>query len=133
MDMHGLSLVLGLELKLLFWVVLGSLSGLAIELGTARADDKRSSVLFHESLKSTGLSTKILIYIINILVGASFAYAATPFVTEYLKLDQTRLSTTGFLVGIAGLSLVKGYVATMRNRTWISHFIGKVIDLLREK
>lgn len=133
MDMHSLSLVLGLELKLLFWVLLGSFAGLAVELGTARADDKRSSVLFHESLKSTGLSTKILIYIINILVGASFAYAATPFVTEYLKLDQTRLSTTGFLVGIAGLSLVKGYVTTMRNRNWISNFIGKVIDLLREK
>lgn len=133
MDMHSLSLVLGLELKLLFWVLLGSFSGLAVELGTAKRGDKQSSVLFHESLKTTGLSIKLLIYMINVLVGASFAYAATPFVMEYLTLDQTRQTTTGFLVGIAGLSLVKGYVATMRNRKWISTFIFKVIDLLREK
>lgn len=133
MDMHSLSLALGLELKLLFWVLLGSALGLAIELGTGKRDIKRSPVLFHSSLPATGLTTRIFIYLINILVGASFAYAATPFVMMYLKIEQSRITTTGFLLGIVGLSLVKGYVATMRNRKWISNFIFKVLDLLREK
>lgn len=133
MDMHGLSLIL--ELKLLFWVLLGSIVGLIVELNTGKADE--SSVLFHSNLSATTtkLSNRVLILIVNVLVGASIAYVATPFVSKFLHLDPKDYptSTTGFLMGVAGLSLAKGYVTAMRQRTKISNFIFKVIDLFREK
>lgn len=121
---------LGIELQLFCWVILGSLVGLVVELNTG--DNEESSVFFQTKLARGSRFVWFSVCAVNVLVGALFAYAITPFVIEYLNVEVPFKQTmTGFLVGVAGLSLVRGYAATWRNRKNVAGMVFKIIDLMR--
>lgn len=121
---------LGIELQLFCWVILGSFVGLVVELNTG--DKEKSSVLFQSKLERGSTFVWICICLVNILVGALFAYASTPFVIDYLHIEEPFKKTlTGFLVGVAGLSLVRGYATTWRNKKHVATIIFKIIDVVR--
>lgn len=126
--MHLFLDVIGIEFKLLFWIILGSICGLAVELNTG---DKKSSILYHSKLLTGSLFIRFAIVLINVLVGTIFAYVGTPFIAAYLKIDAANLHYLGCLVGAASLSLVKGYAYTWRNKRNLMDIIFKVIDFLR--
>lgn len=119
---------IGVEFKLFFWVFLGAVVGLVVELNT---EGKKSSVLFLSKLEHGSTRFRVWIYLINILAGALFAYVGTPFILDYLKISPERTHFTGFLVGVASLSLLKGYAHTWRNKKKVTDLIFKVIDVIR--
>lgn len=128
-DMHIFLDTLGIELKLLCWVVLGSLCGLAVELGTG---DKKSSILYHAKLFNGSLSIRIVILIINLIVGALFAYVGTPLIAMQISFfDSQNMHVLGYFVGVASLSLVRGFASTWKNKRNVTDFIFKFIDFLR--
>lgn len=120
---------IGVELTLFFWVFLGAAIGLVVELST---DDKKPSILLRAKLGAEkSVVLHILIYTINILAGSLFAYVATPFILDYLKIEATRTHATGFLVGVVGLSLLNGFASTWRSRKRVTDLIFKFIDMIR--
>lgn len=120
---------LGIELKLLFWVVLGSICGLAVELGTG---DNKSSILYQAKLFKGSLFIQIVILVINVLVGTIFAYVGTPLIAVYTKFfNAQNMHILGYFVGMASLSLVRAFAATWKNKGNITDFIFKLIDFLR--
>ena len=119
---------IGVEFKLFFWVFFGAVVGLVVELNT---EGKKSSVLFLSKLEQGSTHFRVLIYLINILAGALFAYVGTPFIIDYLKISTDRTHYAGFLVGVASLSLLNGYVYTWRNKQKVADLIFKIMDLIR--
>ena len=119
---------IGVEAKLFFWVFLGAVVGLVVELNT---EGKKSSVLFLSKLEHGSAHFRVWICLINILAGALFAYVGTPFILDYLKISSERTHLTGFLVGVASLSLLNGYVHTWRNKKKVADLIFKIMDLIR--
>ena len=117
----------GVELKLFLWVFLGAVVGLVVELNT----EGKSSVLFLSKLENGSTKLRLWIYLINILAGALFAYVGTPFILDYLKVRPDRVHFTGFLVGVASLSLLQAYVQTWRNKRRVAEFIFKIMELIR--
>lgn len=123
---HNLLLLLDLKLRLLFWVILGSTVGLLVELNTA--SPKNRIILFHDSLVKGSWVIRILVAIVNILVGASCAYVVTPLSLNYMSIPETGEVGAGFLVGVASLSMVRTYTIAWRNKKLLSGFVGALIE-----
>lgn len=127
--MTFLSDILGGELTLFFWAFVGAIIGLCVELATGT--DKKTTVLFVEKIRQGNLFVRLLLGLINVLIGSLIAYLLAPLLIDKLQLVVERHRIVYFLLGVAGLSIIRAYVLATRSRSQMADLFFKIVDLVR--
>lgn len=120
---------LEIKLQLLAYTALGSIIGLIIELSTM--DARRKTILFRDIIRGRSIPLKLIALVANLLVGVCVAYMSTPFIIQYFGLSAGSESSVGFLVGIAGLSIVRAYIEGTRSGSKFREFVFTIVDFFR--
>lgn len=120
---------LGAEFRLFLWAFVGAIVGLAVELGTG--DKRKSSILFQANLATGTPLLRVAISVVNIVAATLFAYVGSSLLLGRMEISKTSEHTVFFLLGVAGLSLLRAYAFATSNRKSMVDFLFKVMDLLR--